>query len=487
MMSSLLKISRFVVFAYGFAAFCTAGLCAGYAAQAYAAKGDLPVFYEMKDDKLQAPLRLTLGKADLVDVGGNVTDVLVANPGIIDVMAVQAGRLYVVGLDIGDTNIIALDDKGNVIKRMDVHVSYDLQAMQSLLSDVFPSEDVKLSSIHDRILLTGSVSNPETSSRVADLVAQYVGDLQNQDGTVDELISNLLQVRGEQQVMLQVRIVEVSRNLSRDLGLQLTSTGGAGDTITRFAPGAAIGLDETAGSINFITETGISNIGQLNFQLDALEEDGLANVLAEPNLTAVSGEQAGFLAGGEFPVPRGLDRQGNLVVEFKDFGVSLNFRPVVLSKDRISLQMETEVSSLDFENAVNLGTVDVPGLDVRRAETTVELPSGGVMMIAGLLQSESLSNMAGLPGINKAPILGRLLSSEGFQRNETELVVIVSPYLVRSFDDDSTADEDKNANAIDRIRRPLAAMFARNISKVFELADDGRVFDGSAHFGYIVD
>lgn len=452
----------------------------------HASKGNLPVFHELKNDKQAAPLRLNLGKAELVDIGARVTDVLVADPNIIDVIAVQSGRLYVVGLSVGDTNIIALDDKGNVLKQMDVHVSYDLKAIQSVVDDVFDQENVKISSVHDQIFLTGTVSNPAAASKISNLVAQYVGDLQNADGTTDELISNLLAVRGEQQVMLQVRMVEAARNLSRDLGFNLSASGGVGGNITNITPGAAIGLDETATTFNLFKNSGINDIGIVDIQLDALEEDGIANILAEPNLTAISGETAGFLAGGEYPVPTGLDRQGNLVVEFKDFGVSLNFKPTVLSKERISLNLSTEVSSLDFDNQVNLGTVDVPGLDIRRAETTVEMPSGGSLMIAGLLQSDSLSGLTGLPGVNKIPVLGKLMSSERFQRNESELIIIVSPYIVAPFESDVQSEGGKE-NILSRIQKPMAEAFAQNIAQVFDLDEGFNLFKGGSTFGYFLE
>src|SRR5690606_18747438 len=181
--------------------------------------------------------------------------------------------------------------------------------------------------------------------------------------------------------------------------------------------GLALSGDPVAAG-RLLFDSGISGIGTIGLFLNALEEENLVNILAEPNLTAVSGEQAGFLAGGEFPVPVGRDSVGNLVIEFREFGVLLDFRPVVMSDKRISLHMNTEVSSLDFDNAIVLSDVTVPGLDVRRAETTVEVPSGGSLMIAGLLQSEAVKGMAGLPGIRNTPVIGDLVSSDSFRRDD---------------------------------------------------------------------
>jgi pilus assembly protein CpaC len=455
----------------------------------HAEKGDLENI--VAEAAEPGPVYITLGKAELIDVDGDIADVLVANPAIIDVMAVQSNRLYIVGLTIGDTNIIALDANGDVIKKLDIHVKYDLKAIQAMVEDLYPDEDVKVKAVHDQVVLTGTVSTPEVASRIADVVASYVGDLQEVKGTTDELINNLLNVRGEQQVMLQVKIVEASRSILKELGVNTdinddnalsTSTLFNENTSFTFGTGAGIGLSQDpTGVARFLTDTGIAGIGDLQFFLRALEEENLVHVLAEPNLTAVSGQKAGFLAGGEFPVPVGRDNVGNVVVEFREFGVSLNFKPVVLSSGRISLQMNTEVSSLDFDSAVVLADLNVPGLDVRKADTTVEVQSGGSLMIAGLLQSEAVKGLAGLPGINKTPILGDLVKSDSFSRNETELVVIVTPYLVEPY-----AEKNRAEKAPAHQDNPLARSFAINVRKSYEVDDDA-IFSDDEKYGYILD
>ncbi|MCB9983490.1 MAG: type II and III secretion system protein family protein [Rhodospirillales bacterium] len=463
-----------------------------------AAKGDLETIQsEMKKD---GPLIITLGKADLVSVDGDVSDVLVADPSIVDVMAVQSNNLYVVGVNVGDTNIIALDAAGNIVKRIDLHVAYDLQAIQALVEELYPEETVKVGAIHDQILLTGTVSNPEVASKIANIVGHYVSDLQDESDPIDELISNLLDVRGEQQVMLQVKIMEASRTALKELGVEtylndpneLSATtlfgGNPGSSATSrgdqviFGTGAGIALSQDAAAIgSALVDTGVRGLGLAAIELNALEERNLVNILAEPNLTAVSGEQAGFLAGGEFPVPAGRDQIGNIIIEYREFGVSLNFRPVVLSNKRISLQMNTEVSSLDYESAVTLADLVVPGLDIRRAETTVEIPSGGSLMIAGILRSDALKGMTGLPGISKTPVLGDLVKSDSFQRSETELVVIVTPYLVEPY-----AEEDRAAPVPKQESNPLAQAFAANIRRNYEVEDD-EIFALDERFGYLLD
>lgn len=414
---------------------------------AFAGKGDLePV------GGVHKTISIPLGKAELIKVPAAVGDVMVANSGIVDVTAVQADRLYAVGLKVGDTNLIILDPVGDEIARYDIHVKYDLVAIRNLVKEIYPEEDVKVGAIHDQLVLTGTASTPEIASRIANVVGHYVSDLQDKEKSADELVSNLLEVRGEQQVTLKVKVVEASRDVAKELGVktnandldELSATNlfdsdppgnlaphSVGGTL-RGGAGAALNGDPV-GALSLLADTGLGGIGLLNVTLDALEDENLVNILAEPNLTAVSGEQAGFLAGGEYPVPVGRDQNGNITVEFKEFGVSLNFRPTVMSGDRIALQLDTEVSSLDFDNAVELSDLTVPGLDIRKASTSVEVASGGTLMIAGIIQSKSVKGMAGLPGIKNTPILGKLMSSDSFNREESELLVFVTPYLVKPF------------------------------------------------------
>lgn len=470
----------------------------------FAAKSDVAV--HRLDAPESAPIYIPLGKAELVRIQGEVADVLVANPDIIDVVAVQADRLYVSGLQVGDTNIIALDSMGNIVKQVDIHVKYDLTAIQALVEDLFPDENVKVGSIHDQILLTGSVSNGGVAAKISNIVGHYVSDLQDESKSVDELISNLLEVRGEQQVTLKVKIIEAQRSVLKELGVEtnVNDTFDPGDetvsdilgvrpftSVTNNSGNAAgiagaAGLafaDPVAATLRVFKDTGIDSLGTLGLFVSALEEQNLINVLAEPNLTTVSGEKAGFLAGGETPVPSGLDQRGNIVVEFRKFGVSLNFMPVVLSDKRISLQMDTEVSSINFENAIPTGTVQVPGFDVRRAQTTVELPSGGSIMIAGILQSEAVQGLKGLPGIKNTPVLGDLLSSDSFEREETELVVIVTPYLVEPY-----AEKEERPDPLPKRRNnPLAMNFENNVRRVFDIELDTDIFKGGQPYGYLLD
>jgi Flp pilus assembly secretin CpaC len=269
-------------------------------------------------------------------------------------------------------------------------------------------------------VLSGTASSPLAANRIRDLASRFAA--QNQT------IVDLMGVRGEQQVMLQVKVMEARRSVLREYGINTNYkdrlTGGAGIGLTAPQPFAT-------GSLIFDDN---GKFGPLTVSLDALERDGLVNTLAEPNLTAISGETAGFLAGGEFPVPVGTTDDGNTVtLEFKQFGVSLNFTPTVLTEENISLHLATEVSALADDLGLSLAGVDIPGLTVRRAETTVEMSSGGSIMIAGLIQSGTADNYNSIPGIGKLPILGELFKSKSFQRDESELIIMVTPLLVKPF------------------------------------------------------
>lgn len=472
----------------------------------HAEKGDLSAIGAKKDQLI----RVTLGKGEIVKINGVVADVLVANPAIADVVAIQSDKLYIVGSQLGDTNLMALDAGGNVIQRMDIHVKIDETAVQAYLDETYPNEHVKVKALNDQVMLTGTVSNPAVANRITQVVTAYIGEIQNMSGPADKIIVNMLEVKGEQQVMLKVRIMEASKNLLKELGVNtalsttgnglgdnltggVTTTRGIGQTATAFATGALVFDD--------------GNFGPMTILLDALERGDAVRSLAEPNLTAISGQDAGFLAGGEFPIPSGRDDDGNLIITYRSFGVSLNFKPVVLSENRINLQLKTEVSSLAREDGVQLTGVNVPGLNIRRASTTVEVPSGGGLMIGGLLQSSTVQGMAGLPGVKDVPVIGDLISSRSFNREETELLVLVTAYLVKPY---AEAESKVPANSdipgqntlgqntlgmppkqpgkpvpVQDKNSPLTNAFSDNIRRIYgrkapEMMDDG------SRFGYLV-
>lgn len=372
-------------------------------------------------------VELTVGKASTIELSSQVADVLVANPAIADVGTLRADRLFIVGKTVGATNVLAFDASGNQLADINVQVKVDQSALADTINEFFPEEDITVRTVNNNIVLSGTVSTPLVANRVRDLAGRFVT-------TQGQTIVDLMGVKGEQQVMLKVKVVEVRRSVLREYGIEtdykLGNTDG-GILSTDALTGQVATSPFGTGQILFDDDGGF---GPLRLGLAALEREGLVNVLAEPNLTAISGETAGFLAGGEFPIPTGTSDNGNTItIEFKQFGVALNFRPTVLSRENISLQLSTEVSSVAADDIVSLSGVDIPGLSVRRAETTVELASGGTIMIAGLIQSGTVDGLNGLPGIKDVPILGDLMKSKSFQRDESELIILVTPYLVKPF------------------------------------------------------
>ncbi len=445
-------------------------------------------------------INIALGKGEVIHVDGNVADIRVGSGSTASVSVLQSNSLYILGRGIGDTNVIALDAEGNVIKRINIHVHYNTEKIEEAIYSFFPQEtDVKVESIGPRFIITGRVPNPSIAQKIEHIVNAHAVDLREKDGTPDETIVNMMTIAGEQQVMLNVKIVEVNRTVLKELGLE-TSVNGvnrAGAQSFNVLPPNSIDSDgyiqNLISSATGLTEDpftraalaldpGISGVGLIEFALNALERNGLSNTLAEPNLTAISGEQAGFLAGGEFPVPTGRDRNGNITIEYRAFGVSLNFIPSVVTEDRISLQLDTEVSSLDFNQGITIAEVSVPGLDVRRASTTIEMASGASLMIAGLMRSEAIKNLSGIPGIKDTPVLGDLVSSSSFERQETELLVIVTPVLVQPYTD--------NDKVVTKTKQPeshqLAMTFARNIRRIYG-AKAPEMNEQSDQFGYIID
>lgn len=432
---------------------------------------------------------IMLGKAEMVEINGEVADILVANPSIVDVMAVKSNRLYLVGTNLGDTNIMALDEQGNIIKKMNIHVQMDTQKLEAMIEELYPDEKVQVRGLTDQLVLTGEVSTPAVANSIANLVAQFAAEVQGMSAeSIDEVITNMLTVRGEQQVMLRVKIVEASRSALKDLGLETTIGPGAGIGAvgTALATSPALGLTAPAQlGIMGLNYSG-GSFGPLSLVARALEQEGIVNTLAEPNLTAISGEQAGFLAGGEFPIPTELDRDGNLVYEFRPFGVSLNFRPIVMSSKRISLELTTEVSTTSFNQNLQLNGINVPTFNVRRAQTTVELPSGGTLMIAGLLQSDTVSGLSQLPGVGDVPVIGDLVKSDTFNRDESEVVVIITPYLVEPYAQNQ-ADEAPMPQEPERDTNQLSTVFGNNIRRTYGKQAPESLMQEVGTFGYITE
>jgi pilus assembly protein CpaC len=418
-----------------------------------------------KGQPVNQHLTLGLNKAAIIELDADAKDVMVSSPDIADAVVKTPRRIFLLGTKTGQTNAFIFDAQGHQVLSLDVRVEKDVADLAAMMKANLPNSAIKVAAMNDNVVLTGRVASALESTRAADLAASFAGD--------PKKVVNMLSVSDGEQVMLKVHISEMQRQVAKQFGINLAGFANVGGTPLALSTANPYGLlgsaisDLSGGQVGQIcgtippalaaaTGTSIGTASSVqnplsvfttggncyihnNVQgsLNALETVGLLHTLAEPNLTAVSGETAKFLAGGEFPVPAGRDQQGNVSIDFKQFGVGLSFTPIVLSAGRISLQISTEVSELTNTGAFTLsggngaGTaVTIPALNVRRAETTVELPSGGSFAIAGLMQHATKQQIDAFPGVKDLPVLGALFRSRDFQNQETELVVMVTAYLV---------------------------------------------------------
>ncbi|HEX8571102.1 MAG TPA: type II and III secretion system protein family protein [Caulobacteraceae bacterium] len=399
------------------------------------------------------------GKSLVVDLPVDARDVLVSNPKVADVVLRSPRRLSVLGVGPGRTDAVFFDASGRQILSLDVRVGQDVAALAEMVQRLTPGSQVKVESVADSIVLSGMVASSGDADRVVRLAERFAGK--------PELVLNMLSVAGKEQVMLKVRVVEMQRSVIKQLGVDLSGVINAtGASPFIFETESTFGVNgvRLGGGAGQLVNRLDGGRDRLTSTLQAFERVGLVRTLAEPNLTAVSGEPAKFLAGGEFPVPVSVDDKGRVTAEYKPYGVGLGFTPVVLSGGRISLRISTEVSELTSQGAFQLQGLTLSGLNVRRAETTVELPSGGAMMIAGLLQNRSKQTLDAVPGLTSLPVLGALFRSRDFLNEETELVVIVTPYIVsptRPADQQTPADgfrlaQDLDAILLGRVNQPSA-------------------------------
>ena len=391
-----------------------------------------------------ATLTLSVGRGQLIQLKTPMSDLFVAQESVADVQVRSPTQLYVFGKGPGETTISATSKSGAVVYAATVRVGTNLDNVQSMLRLAMPDAVIAATPMNGLVLLTGTVATPQDVEEASRLVQAFVGK--------DTQVLSRLKTATPMQVNLQVKIAEVSRGLIKQIGVNLLSrdsTSGFGFGIGRGSPGTfniAKGpadpitgvVRETINSATFNNKAGATTLGlaghllglDLLSTIDLAETDGLVTTLAEPNLTALSGETASFLAGGEIPVPQSQGL-GAVSVEYKQYGVSLAFTPVVLADGRISLRVRPEVSQLSDAGSVVLNGFTIPGLTTRRAETTVELGSGQSFMIAGLLSNSHNNSIEKAPGLGDLPVLGALFRSNNFKRNETELVIVVTPYLVK--------------------------------------------------------
>lgn len=475
-------------------------------------------------------IKIGMGKSVLLEFPRDIRDVMVSNPSALDAVVLSTNKVFLLAKKLGEANAFFFDTSGEQYATLEVFVERETAGLENILNRLISGANIKVELINTTAVLTGTVKSPADSVRAANIARQFVTtdfettSIEKVEGVTvaktnkspDETVINMLVVEAEEQVMLKVVVAEVQRSLLKQMGINvgaalnvgnfsttlltqnampLTAAAGlgtlpipglAGKTDSSLACGTAGQLCNFNGSGNF-TNSGLAGGwaaggNQITHAIRMLERDGLVRTLAEPNLTAVSGEPAKFLAGGEYPVPV-VDSLGGLSVTYKEFGVGLAFTPVVLSEGRISLKIETEVSELSSDGAVTLSGIQIPALKKRQAKSTVELPSGGTLAMAGLISDDTRQNIDGLPGAKDIPILGTLFRSRDFIKNETELIVIVTPYLVRP------TSRQQLATPTDGLApdNDLRADFLGQINKVYGRSEARPVGDLKGDFGFIVE
>ena len=383
-----------------------------------------------------------VSKSAVLNLPAEASEVSVSDPTAVRAVLRTARQIVLIGLRVGSTNVIIFDENNKQILNLDVNVRYDLRPLRAALKKNFPDTLIEVDTLLGEVVLTGAASDPAEAAEIRNLVRRYLfsamlGAGIDADPSTIEFVDRLA-TDSDDQILLKVRVAEMSRTVVRTFGVDwsVANAAAVGTSVGGIGGGTGIGssLFDFAQSSGTGLLAGLSgSIGNTDFGslVEAFERHAVMRTLAEPTLTAVSGETASFLAGGQFPIPTSQE-DGEIGFEFRDFGVALEFTPVVVGDGRISLQVATEISEVTAENAVILDSgLTIPGLSVRRANTTVELPSGGTMSIAGMLKQGDSASHAGVPGIKDVPILGQLFSSSEYSKDETELVILVTPYVVK--------------------------------------------------------
>jgi pilus assembly protein CpaC len=437
-------------------------------------------------------LPLGIGKSVVIDLPRDIKDVLVADPKIANAVVRSAQRAYIIGAAVGQTNIIFFDTAGQQIAAYDIAVTRDLNGVRAALKQTFPQADIRIEGVGDGVMLSGSVSNPMEAQQAQEIAARLAGG--------PDKVVNSIAVRGRDQVMLKVTVAEVQRDIIKQLGIDLSATMNYGTAVVNFnntnpftAYGRPLVASNSAIGSFGQTITSAGAVPSVTATMRAMESAGVVRTLAEPNLTAISGESATFVAGGEFPLPKGytcdpISRACTTQIDFKKFGISLNFTPLVLAEGRISLRVMTEVSELSPDNSITLdqngSTLTIPSVKTRRAETTLEIPSGGSMAMAGLIQEQTKQAINGLPGLSQVPVLGTLFRSRDFVNRNTELMVLVTPYIVRAVaQKDLSRPDDGFADASD----PQSDLLG-NINRIYGApgrTEPNRKYRGT--YGFITD
>jgi pilus assembly protein CpaC len=435
-------------------------------------------------------VKIGLGKSLVVDLPRDAKDVLVSSPTVADAVMRTARRAYLIGQEVGQTNVFFFDPAGRQIAVLELQVERDTAVLAQSIRQLVPGSNVQVESMNDNVVLTGTVPTPADAEKAFDIAARFAGE--------PAKVLNMVAAEGTEQVFLKVTIAEMKREVLKqfgiDLKLQIDSNSlqtniisnpyfGLGLPVEPVLRGSALGTASAGAGWGIGWTDGSSVIGA---NVRALEQQGLVRVLAEPTLSAISGETANFLAGGEFPIPVGNNCDGNnclISIEFKPFGVALAFTPVVMSGGRISLKVKTEVSEIDRNTEVVLSSTTIPGIKTRRADTTVELPSGGSLVLAGLIQQDTRQSLNAVPGLTDIPILGALFRSRDYQNDETELVVLATPYLSKPVNRNELARPDKNYSPASD---PAGILLGR-LNKLYGYAETNPAGNYRGPIGFIVE
>jgi pilus assembly protein CpaC len=403
-------------------------------------------------------VELTTGRSVIIDLPRDAKEVFVANPKIANAVVRSTRKVFVIGMEDGATSIFIMDSEGRQIAALDVTVARDLKlsTLKQLLAESIPGARLDVRSVGDSIVLSGIVGSPLEASQAVDITNAFVGTSGGAGAAPGGgasasrgAVINNITIRGKDQVMLRVTVVEVSRTVLKQFGINLNGSWSSLD-FANTTPLAINGGQFPNGNLLQGKITG-SGGASLTATLKAFEQAGVSRILAEPTLTAISGEAANFTAGGELPVPASQSCTGvvcTVGISFKPYGVSLSFTPVVLAENKISIRVGTAVSEIDrqnsytFTNGSSGASTAVPGFTVRKSETTIELASGATMMTAGLIQQKNRAAITGLPGLINLPVIGALFRSRDYQREETELMIMVTPYIAKAMEPKQVARPD---------------------------------------------
>jgi pilus assembly protein CpaC len=443
-----------------------------------AADANVPVIAFSGSDATSRFVPLGIGKSVVIDLPRDIRDVLVADPTVANAVIRSSRRAYIIGVKTGQTNVFFFDAEGQQIGGLDIAVTRNLNGIRAAIRRALPNTDIQVEGLGDGVVLYGNVATPIESQTAFDLASRLVGGGGGSGGSgggdsasgggagggagggggggsggVSTNVANLITIHGRDQVLLKVTVAEMERDVIKQLGINLNGSVGTGTAVVTFNNNPTFSVNNLGplydvnplmsvlaplqhplppGGVTGIT----SHFGSVNTNIQAMERAGVIHTLAEPNLTAISGEDANFLAGGEFPIITGTNCTSptscSPQITYKPFGVMLTFTPVVLSGGRISLRVKTEVSELSQEGAIVFEGLNIPAIKTRRAGTTVEIPSGGTLAMAGMISEQTKQDINGIPGIMQVPVLGTLFRSRDFKNRQTELAVLVTPYVVRA-------------------------------------------------------